>query len=163
MVNVLIEKGAGVNKGNKDRYTPLHIACIRDNRDILHVLLKAGVDINAKTIDGITPLHIACAKYHYATTKELLRAQNIDINSLNDDYETSLMTSLKKYKDRYINSGVYIRHIIRSLAQHCLTHGHINIGKSLYVCLESLKISHQDRDDKNVTHNFCDVICVLKR
>jgi ankyrin repeat protein len=41
-------------------YTPLHVACINDNIDIVKSLLKCNSSVNLCSTDGSTPLHVAC-------------------------------------------------------------------------------------------------------
>ena len=53
-VTTLLEKGAHVNKANKNGETPLINACGRgiDKAAIVEILLKAGADVNASTNTG---------------------------------------------------------------------------------------------------------------
>ncbi|EAX73956.1 ankyrin repeat protein, putative [Trichomonas vaginalis G3] len=44
---------------NQDGETPLHLAALQDNIEIVELLLSHGADVNEKNSKGETPLHIA--------------------------------------------------------------------------------------------------------
>ncbi len=51
-VNIMFSEGIGGN-------TPLHLAVMAGNMDMIQLLLNNDADVNAKTINGKTPLHLA--------------------------------------------------------------------------------------------------------
>jgi ankyrin repeat protein len=53
-----------VNLCDTDGYTPLHVACINGNIDIVNILLKCNSSVNLCDTDGFTPLHVACIHGH---------------------------------------------------------------------------------------------------
>ena len=55
VARLLTEKGASVNRGNKDT-TPLALAVSMGDPDGVRVLLDKGADVNARTARGETPL-----------------------------------------------------------------------------------------------------------
>jgi ankyrin repeat protein len=63
---------------DNDGRTPLHIACERNNEDIVEFLLQKGFDRNDRDKDGRTPLHIAAMKGHLNIV-ELLIEKGADI------------------------------------------------------------------------------------
>jgi hypothetical protein len=59
MVGILIDKGLDVNLAKKGNMTPLHIAAIFGNKEIVEFLVQRGADLNVRSTDGGTPLHFA--------------------------------------------------------------------------------------------------------
>jgi ankyrin repeat protein len=59
--------------------TPLHVAALRDHKDVVAFLLANGADINAKDNFGMTPLHYAAINGHEDVT-ELLLANKAEVN-----------------------------------------------------------------------------------
>lgn len=75
VIDVLLEKGADVNKPSKFGYTPLMIAAELGLMKITQKLLKRGAKVNVSTIDGVkTPLLSALMKRHISVAKLLLDA-----------------------------------------------------------------------------------------
>ncbi|XP_055953567.1 uncharacterized protein LOC129989212 [Argiope bruennichi] len=62
IVNILLNKGANVNKKSDDQLLPLHLASMRGKTDIVMILLSQKSDIDAETIDGHTPLIFAAER-----------------------------------------------------------------------------------------------------
>lgn len=61
IVKFLLMKGAEVNARSKSMRTPLHIACMQNNVEILEMLCQNDhVDMIAEDQDRNTPLHLAC-------------------------------------------------------------------------------------------------------
>ncbi len=61
VVQLLLEKGADVNRVYKDRYTPLSAACSAGSIEIVQLLLENGADVN-KVADWHTAL-VAAARF----------------------------------------------------------------------------------------------------
>lgn len=59
-VIAFIKEGANIDAQNNHGWTPLFLASMRRNEEIVEVLLANGADPNIKTVDGMTPLHTAC-------------------------------------------------------------------------------------------------------
>ena len=65
LIELLIDKGIGVNVKNWTGQTPLHSACRSGNREVVKFLIDKGADVNAKTegqnqrLAGRTPLYNA--------------------------------------------------------------------------------------------------------
>uniref|UniRef100_UPI001AACA070 ankyrin repeat domain-containing protein n=1 Tax=Facilibium subflavum TaxID=2219058 RepID=UPI001AACA070 len=55
-IKLLLSYGADVNIRNAFRETPLHLAALKWDRDIVEVLLKHGADVSAVGSRGFTPL-----------------------------------------------------------------------------------------------------------
>ncbi len=87
---LLIKNGADVNaKGGTGRVregTPLHVATIYGNGDIVELLIKNGADVNAKTEYGYTPLHLFAQSADEVQTYKmmaLLIENGADVNAKN--------------------------------------------------------------------------------
>jgi ankyrin repeat protein len=68
VADLLISKGADVNKANRNGETPLYRAAANGLSDVVSLLIKKGADINQKTNDK-TPLEIAREKLELCTKK----------------------------------------------------------------------------------------------
>src|SRR6185312_14076896 len=55
---VLIAGGIDVNKAGDLGYTPLHVACMKGNTDMIQLLVESGADLFAMS-EGETPFSIA--------------------------------------------------------------------------------------------------------
>ena len=51
--------GAAINAENKEKNTPLHIACIRGHTECARRLVAVGGNLNACNAKGFTPFHLA--------------------------------------------------------------------------------------------------------
>ncbi|KAK1793872.1 hypothetical protein P4O66_010697 [Electrophorus voltai] len=71
---ILLKKGANVNKKTKDLLTPLHIAAERSHNDVIEVLVKHEAKVNAVDSQGQTPLHRAAQRGHLQSCRLLRRA-----------------------------------------------------------------------------------------
>lgn len=58
-INFLVNKKCNVNSLDKDKRTPLHVACKRGSIRAVRALLERGAHINAVTSEGNTPLLMA--------------------------------------------------------------------------------------------------------
>ncbi len=98
MVEFLLSKGANVNAVDTDASTPLHLAAISGNFDIVQLLLKNGADVNAKAaaVDypGETPLHATAFSGH-TQIAELLLANGADIDAPSQFGYTPLYRSIE--------------------------------------------------------------------
>ena len=64
-----IAKGADVNAGDDDGWTPLHEAALNGHKEVAELLIAKGAEVNAKTKVGLTPVDWADNK----ETADLLR------------------------------------------------------------------------------------------
>ncbi|KDO30702.1 hypothetical protein SPRG_19666 [Saprolegnia parasitica CBS 223.65] len=75
-----------VDKGSRDRTTPLHEAAKHGHFDVCQDLIGAGADMNAKNKDGSTPLHEAAKAGQFDVVKGLLAAgANPQLTNKNGD------------------------------------------------------------------------------
>ena len=59
VVEMLIRRGADVNRRNVDRGTPLHAAAFLGQWESVRLLIENGADLSAQNRDGATPLQVA--------------------------------------------------------------------------------------------------------
>ena len=89
---LLMFEGIKINKKDDQDNTPLHIACVSGEKDIVFALIEAGADVMAENEDEMTPLHIAIVErkleivkmildMHAGDKEELLQAIEKDGNS----------------------------------------------------------------------------------
>lgn len=62
IIDVLVEHGASINKGDQYGYTPLHIAALKGYSQCVETLIHHGADVSAKTKSGMTALGIITKK-----------------------------------------------------------------------------------------------------
>ena len=90
-----LDAGADMNAKNKYGSTPLEIATVLENKEVLELLIAEGADVNAKFDDvGTTPLHTA-ARYGHKETAELLIAKGADVNAQSKYVGTPLHQSVR--------------------------------------------------------------------
>lgn len=76
-VNLLLSKGANPNLGGVDtgyEHTPLVLASMRGNNDIVKALLKNGALVDKPNFEGVTPFIVAAQFGNVKVVKTLLRA-----------------------------------------------------------------------------------------
>lgn len=86
----------GANIIDSEGFSPIHYAIRHDDVEITKYLIMTGADVNAKTkCSKNAPLHIACFHRNLVIVKFLLSANDIDLNSLNEQGETPLSVAFK--------------------------------------------------------------------
>lgn len=110
IVKLLLDIDININFLNKD-VSLLHVATIKNNKDLVKILLTHGADINVKTNKGITPLMIASFQGNLELVK-LLVENSADINMKSYqglsvlDYSifNTLINLLSEYSKKQINT-----------------------------------------------------------
>lgn len=86
----LIYDGADIDEVDFFSGSPLHIASVRGNIDVVELLIAAGADANSQEFQkGDTPLHWAALAGHTLIIERLVRA-GADVDALNDYQNTPL-------------------------------------------------------------------------
>lgn len=93
-----------VNPADFSGQTPLHIACMVGNVEVVKLLVvEANLDINRKCFDnhygGTTPLHAAVYRGHREIVELLLAQDDISVNAPDANSNTPLHLSIKKSRD----------------------------------------------------------------
>jgi len=83
-VKKAISEGANVNARDSEEMTPLHLATIFENKEIVNELLNHQADPNAKNETGNTPLHFAAEASNLELLK-LLVEKGGDVDAVNED------------------------------------------------------------------------------
>jgi len=89
MVKLLLKYGAKVYIQNSSKWTALHKAASRANKEVLALLIEHHSNVNAKNYNGITPLHRAAAAGRTNNVKFL-----IDHNAKINAKDVSNLTAL---------------------------------------------------------------------
>ncbi|CAD8076974.1 unnamed protein product [Paramecium sonneborni] len=87
LTSALIFKQIAIDAQNKDHMTPLIIAAINGQEEVLMILMNAGSDINHQDSQGNTALHYGCKQNHKIIVHLLLKRQSIQFK-MNKDYKT---------------------------------------------------------------------------
>jgi ankyrin repeat protein len=93
-IRALAVNAAAINKAEPDGTTPLHIAVLRNDANIVELLLRAGANATATTRYGVAPLYLACVNGNAAVIEQLLAA-GADPNAALPEGETALMTAAR--------------------------------------------------------------------
>jgi ankyrin repeat protein len=80
---LLIASGADIRATEPHGWTPLHVAAVEDEPDLVEVFADAGADVNAKTLDGNTPLHFATMWRARGAAAAPLIESSADVNAKN--------------------------------------------------------------------------------
>jgi cytohesin len=94
-IAALLAKGANVNAIDHVLWpgeSPLHLAVIKGNKEIVETLVAKGANINAKNNNGDTPLHFALGGNKEVI--EVLVAKGADVNAKNNDGVTPLYKAI---------------------------------------------------------------------
>jgi hypothetical protein len=93
VLELLLERGAAINKKNRDDLTALMMAASEGRADAVKFLAERSGEVNVKTKDGFTPLMIAALNGQYEIVEILLRA-GAKPNAKNKDGESALGAAL---------------------------------------------------------------------
>ena len=100
VVSLLLQSGAEVNVEDESKLTPLHLASLGGQLEVVELLLSLDEDarayVNAKDVDGLTPLHMA-AYNGYLQVVELLIRSGAILNSKDNDGNTPLDVALANH------------------------------------------------------------------
>lgn len=71
----MLDYGAEVDRPDYDGMTPLCLACMLGNKNVVQLLLQRNADVGHWDRNGRTPLLLACANGHHSVVKILLEFQ----------------------------------------------------------------------------------------
>ena len=92
-VQAIIDHGARINVVNKDKATPLLLACSTAQRESVRLLLGTKADPNIADADGDTSLHAAVAADSSNETLQEILDYGADVNAVNKRGRTALLLS----------------------------------------------------------------------
>lgn len=72
IIKRLIAYETDLNLKEKNGYTPLHIATLKQDTSMVNLFVDNGADVNAKSKKGVTPLHISAYKLNKKLTDTLV-------------------------------------------------------------------------------------------
>ena len=91
VIKLLAEVGVDVSAGDMNGITPLHLATMKSDLEILVTLLDAGADIMKRSNSGATALHWSCKTYNMAHVMiHSYFNEGQDINVVDDHGSTAL-------------------------------------------------------------------------
>ena len=150
-VKLLLETGAKeeikkyVEYKSKFGDSPLHLASIKGNLEIMKLLIFHGADVNSMNDSGNTPL-IWASKFGYLEIVKLLIDNNADINSKNNFDNTPLIIAKKNKHSNIVNyiSGVEL--LIY------LTNGDLKQAEDLLEKTADIDTQHKDKMGNTFLH-----------
>jgi TonB family protein len=87
MVDLLIERGADVNKGNNSQVTPLLSACLTGRMEVVKYLLEKDAEVNAQSQNGLSALQAAVLR-NDPELIELLVSYGVNIEEKDESGKT---------------------------------------------------------------------------
>ena len=109
IVKLLLNASADLNKQNKDGYTALILAALKNNIEIVKLLLNAGADIDKQNIAGDTALIKAAISNYRKIIKLLLDygADEFILDNNNKSFYDYLDDKNKQYFIQNYPTSVY--------------------------------------------------------
>lgn len=102
-----------VNVQNEDGNTPLHLACLNDEKQgnikyVKALCVHPDLDVNIKNKYGVTPLHHACYQLDTEFVEILLKNEKINVNALDEYGAHSLYHAF--HKENYDVIDILVKH-----------------------------------------------------
>lgn len=92
----LLNSGVDINHKNDKGLTPLMLAVINNNVDLVKILLEKGADINAIDKQGNTALIYACALNKKEMIEAVLSDNNLDVTHKNNNGNSAYLISAQR-------------------------------------------------------------------
>ncbi|MEM7175886.1 MAG: ankyrin repeat domain-containing protein [Chlamydiota bacterium] len=96
--NILSHYVVDVNAKDQFGYTPLHLAALKNHKEVTEILIREDANVNAKNNYGETPLHIAALKNHKEVAQILLR-EGDDVNKNIYGYTPLHLATINNHKE----------------------------------------------------------------
>lgn len=96
IIDLLLERGADINKFDSGGRSALVITCLTGCKNIFKLLLEKGADVNIQNTTGYTTLHTICFDEQNIEYVELLLDKGADVNIKTYDNYTALMLACIK-------------------------------------------------------------------
>jgi ankyrin repeat protein len=117
MVETLLHFGADPTLATeKEKATPLHVACLHGHAPVAVLLADAKADINARDKDGDTPLHLA-AHEELLTLCQFLIQRGADVFAKNGDNQTPRQMASEYLTPNYIALHSIFSEVVELLEQ----------------------------------------------
>lgn len=95
LVTKCLEAGADPNIKNAEGNTPLMVAVVTANQQLVNRLLKCKIDINATNNGGLSALHFACE--NFTILKLLIEKGGVDINRAGGTVQMTVLHKAAQY------------------------------------------------------------------
>lgn len=146
VVAKLIYLGSWVNAVDDDGCTPLHMATVCGNLEVVKILLRCGAFLNAQDNEGESPLHYAIRENNLEMVR-LLIAEGISINCQNEDGESGLHIAIASGASDIIHLLLQTKHCNLNLSDYTGT-------SPLHLALEHAINGHSSLDQVDLNSFF---------
>ncbi|XP_023215189.1 ankyrin repeat domain-containing protein 16-like [Centruroides sculpturatus] len=99
----LLEIGVKIDCLKRADWTPLMLACTKDNLKIIQCLIEAGADPKLRNKDGWNSFHIACREGHLDIVTYLLKLEPLLCDNISNNGRTPLHTAALHGKLHVVN------------------------------------------------------------
>lgn len=96
LVYPLLELGVNIDSVDNDGLTPLHMAVLRRDMDVVRVLTLKGANVNSQCVCGKTPLHYVVELGDQKILYYLVCFSKVNLNIKDNEENTVLSLALKK-------------------------------------------------------------------
>ena len=149
---LLLDKGAEVDRAEKDGRTPLYIACKKGHVNAAQLLLDRGAEVD-RVVNGLTPLFAACERGRVDAAR-LLLDKGAEVDRA-DNYGRTLL-SIVCYNGNVNTARLLLDRGARLNSDYmdiACKAGRIDVAKLLME--RGVEIDHVDQDGSTMLHRAC--------
>jgi len=135
-VRELLDEGTSLHAANDTGHTPLHLAALTDNVEVMRILVQKDADVDiADTVTGFSPLH-ACASKGYINACEFLLRHGANMDAQTHNGETALHLATRH---KHIDT---VALLLDFHANHCLKNKDGLTSEQLAIAKHDSQIAH---------------------
>ena len=125
--------------------TPLHLAAITNQPEVVKQLLVAGAEVDLRDREGNTALHIACREGYHKVVQCLL--QPLSLNKKNRNIKSVPLTKIPQNFSIRNYDGVTVLHLAEAYQRYDVIHDLIDVGIDVNM--------KEGKAGRTILHNAC--------